>query len=105
MTRPLNTDVIANDTPVTVPTMPLARSRRSSGTSSVTHVDRAMPRICPATDPTSVAATSSQNHGLRQPEQLVGVDGHEDDRRPAPKHTPDTEVASTIAVCLRWWST
>ena len=44
MIRPLNTDVIANDTPVTVPTMPLARSRRSSGTSSVTHVDSAMLR-------------------------------------------------------------
>ena len=65
MTRPLKTDVIANETPVTVPTIPLARSRRSSGTSSVTHVDSAMPRICPATEPSSVSATSIQNHGLR----------------------------------------
>ena len=31
MTSPLNTDVMANETPVTVPTMPLARSRRSLG--------------------------------------------------------------------------
>ena len=43
MTRPLNTEVSANDSPVTVPTMPLAWSRWSSGTSSVTLVDRAMP--------------------------------------------------------------
>ena len=41
---------------MTVPTRPLARSRRSSGTSSVTHVDRAMPRIWPATEPSSVSA-------------------------------------------------
>ncbi len=35
MTSPLNTDVTANERPVIVPTMPLARSRRSAGTSSV----------------------------------------------------------------------
>ena len=45
MTRPLKTEVMAKETPVTVPTRPLARSRRSSGTSSVTQVERAMPRI------------------------------------------------------------
>ena len=65
MTRPLNTDVMANDTPVTVPTRPLALSRRSSGTSSVTHVDMAMLRICPATEPSSVKPASTQNSGLR----------------------------------------
>ena len=45
MTRPLKTDVIANEMPVTVPTIPLARSRSASGTSSVTQVDIAMLRI------------------------------------------------------------
>ena len=45
MTRPLKTEVTANDTPVTEPTIPLARSRRSAGTSSVTHVDMAMLRM------------------------------------------------------------
>ena len=64
MTRPLNTAVIANEMPVTVPTIPFARSRTDSGTSSVTHVDSAIPRICAVTEPTSVTATSSQNHGL-----------------------------------------
>ena len=41
MASPLNTEVIANDTPFTVPTRPFALSWRSSGTSNVTVVDRA----------------------------------------------------------------
>jgi hypothetical protein len=45
MTMPLNTEVMAKEMPVTVPTRPLARSRRCSGTSSVTVVDSAMLRI------------------------------------------------------------
>ena len=63
-TRPLNTDVIANDTPVTVPTMPFARSRKRSGTSNVTHVDSTIPRSWPATEPRSVVLTRIQNQGL-----------------------------------------
>ena len=50
--------------PVTVPTRPFARSRRPSGTRRVTQVERAMLRICPATEPSSVARTMTQNHGL-----------------------------------------
>ena len=64
ITSPLKTAVIANEMPVTVPTMPFARSRAPAGTSSVTHVDSAMPRIWAVTEPTRVTATSSQNHGL-----------------------------------------
>ena len=30
----------------------------------MTHVDNAIPRICEVTEPTSVTATRSQNHGL-----------------------------------------
>ena len=44
MTRPLKTDVMVKDTPLIVPTMPLALSRRSSGTRRLTQVDRAIPR-------------------------------------------------------------
>ena len=77
MTRPLKTDVTANDTPVTVPTMPLARSRRSSGTSSVTHVDIAMLRIWPATEPSRVRPVITQNSGLRRLQQVVGRDDQE----------------------------
>ena len=105
MTSPLNTDVTANDTPVTVPTMPLARSRRSSGTSSVTHVDMAMLRIIPATDPASVAATRIQNHGPSSSQQVVRCRRARYTIAASPKQSADSEVASTMAVCLRWWST
>ncbi len=104
MTRPLNTDVTANDTPVTVPTMPLARSRRSSGTSSVTHVDMAMLRIIPATDPASVAPTRIQNQGASS-RSRSSVSTSTKTIAASPKHSADSEVASTMAVCLRWWST
>ena len=63
ITRPLKTDVMAKEMPVTVPTKPLALSRRPSGTSSVTHVDSAIPRMLPATEPSSVAPTSTQSAG------------------------------------------
>ena len=100
MTRPLNTEVIANETPVTVPTMPLARSRRSSGTSSVTHVDRAMPRICPATEPSSVTPTSTQNHGLRRRSRSLGVDGEEHDGRDDEAARRTSRWSSIIGVVL-----
>ena len=77
MTRPLNTDVTANDTPVIVPTMPLARSRRSSGTSSVTHVDIAMLRIWPATEPSRVSPVMHPEQRVVQAQQVVGRDDQE----------------------------
>ena len=63
ITSPLNTEVTASATPEIVPTSPLALSRRSSGTSNVTQVDSATPRRLPATEPTSVEPTISQNQG------------------------------------------
>ena len=90
MTRPLNTDVTANDTPVTVPTMPLARSRRSSGTSSVTHVDMAMLRIIPATDPASVAPTRIQNQGASS-WSSSSASTSTNTIAASPKHSADTE--------------
>ena len=83
MTRPLNTEVMAKDTPVTVPTMPLARSRRSSGTRRVTQVDRAMPRIWPATEP-------EQRRPRRAP-RTTGCAGGGD---PAPSTARKTRVAT-----------
>ena len=74
ITRPLNTEVTANEMPVTVPTIPLARSRPSSGTRRVTQVDMAMLRIIPATQPARVAGDEDPEPGRVQLEQLVGVD-------------------------------
>ena len=104
MMSPLNTEVMAKDTPVTVPTRPLARSRRSSGTSSVTVVDRAMLRIWPATEPSSVQATSTQNHGLRSRRRSPARTDANTAVATA-KHTSDAAVVLTSAVCLRCRST
>ena len=104
MTRPLNTEVRANDTPVTVPTMPLARSRRSSATSRVTLVDRAMPRIWPATEPSSVTVTSSQNHGLPRRSRSLASTARNTIVATA-KLTVESPVVTIMAVCLRWRST
>src|SRR3712207_1746231 len=104
MTRPLNTDVIANDTPVTVPTMPFARSRRSSGTSSVTHVDRAMLRMWLATDPSNVMPINTQNHGPRSRSRSSRSTATKT-AVAMTKHTTETELASDIAVFLRCRST
>ena len=104
MTSPLNTEVIAKDTPVTVPTSPLALSRRSARTSRVTQVDRATPRIEPATDPPRVSATNSQSHGLvsRRSEPASTATKM---AVAATKHAADAAVARAMASCLRWWST
>jgi hypothetical protein len=104
MTSPLKTDVSANETPLTVPTRPLARSRSASGTSSVTQVDRTMPRSCPATEPSSVEKTSSQNHGPRSCSRSFGSTA----RKTAvaiPKQVAETTVVSISASCLRCRST
>ena len=106
MTRPLNTEVMANDTPVTVPTMPLALSRRSSGTSSVTQVDRAMPRMLPGHRAEQrEARRAARTTGCGSRSSVVGVDGDEDARWPARSSDGEIVVASTIAACLRWRST
>ena len=104
MTSPLNTDVMANETPVTVPTSPLARSRRSAGTSSVTQVDSAMLRSWPATDPANVRAMRIQNHGRPRSSRLSASTSR-NSTVAATKHSADVVVATTIARCLRWWST
>jgi hypothetical protein len=103
-TRPLNTEVIANDTPVTVPTSPLARSRRSSGTRSVTQVESTMLRIEPATDPIRVSATSTHNHTPRR-RSRSGAGTATNTSVARAKHAADAPVASTIAACLRLRST
>ena len=62
--RPLITEVTRNETPVVVPTRPLARSRRCSGTSRVTSVGRAMPRMLPAITPSISTTTNTHSSGL-----------------------------------------
>jgi hypothetical protein len=61
--RPLITDVTRNASPVTVPTIPLARSRSGSGTSSVTTVDIAMPRMLPTITPLMSSSTNPHSTG------------------------------------------
>ena len=57
---PLITEVTSIDTPIVEPTSPLALSRRSSGTRTVTSVDRAMPRMFPAMTP--IMARTMKTH-------------------------------------------
>ena len=73
--RPLKTDVIANATPLAVPTSPFARSRPSSGTSSVTVVERATVRRLPAIAPVSTSTTNAQNAGLPRSRSALRRDG------------------------------
>ena len=61
MARPLNTEVIANATPFTVPTSPFALSRSSSGTRRVTVVASATERRLPAMAPARINVTRAQN--------------------------------------------
>ena len=91
MARPLNTDVIANATPFAVPTRPFARSRPSSGTRSVTVVDRATARRLPAIAPVSTSTTSAQKAGL--------VRSRNDDSGESENRTAaSVKVASEIAL-------
>ena len=53
------------EAPVTVPTRPLARSRRSSGTRSVTSVGRAIDRGLPAMTP--VMSSTMSTHSCQEP--------------------------------------
>jgi hypothetical protein len=59
--RPLITDVTRNETPVVVPTRPLALSRRSSGINTVTSVCRAIVRILPVITPNMVSTMKTHN--------------------------------------------
>ena len=104
MTRPLKTEVIVKATPLTVPTRPLALSRRSSGTRRLTQVDRAMPRIEPATEPMRTRAVSSQNQTLvRLRSESASTRTNSTVARP--KQTTEIAAARSIAVCLRLRST
>ena len=58
--RPLITEVTRKLTPIDMPTSPFARSRRSSGISAVTRVDRAIPRMLPAITP--IIASTMNTH-------------------------------------------
>ena len=62
--RPLITEVTRNDTPMVVPTRPLALSRRSSGMSRVTRVGIAIERRLPVTTPTISSTTKTQSRTL-----------------------------------------
>lgn len=62
---PLKTEVRAKATQLAVPTSPLARSRRSSETRSVTVVDRATARRLPATEPARTSMMNTQVRGCR----------------------------------------
>ena len=55
------TDVTRNETPVEVPTSPLARSRTSAGMSRVTHVGSAMPKRLPAMTPSITMTMNTQS--------------------------------------------
>lgn len=61
MDKPLNTLVAINAMPCTAPTRPLAFACRSGGISSVTVVDKAIPRICSTTAPMRMTEQKSQN--------------------------------------------
>ena len=63
-TKPLNTDVIAKATPLTVPINPFALAWPGSGTSRVTQVESAIIRRLPATAPLSTRSTKLQNRTL-----------------------------------------
>ena len=58
------TDVTRNETPVEVPTSPLARSRTSAGISRVTQVGRAMPKRFPAMTPSITMTTNTHSRRL-----------------------------------------
>jgi hypothetical protein len=104
MTRPENTDVIANDSPLIVPTLPLARSRSSSGTSIVTHVESAIDRSCPDTDPSSVVPISAQNQGFVR-RSSASASTVTNTSVASVNETTEMTVASAIASRLRWRST
>ena len=55
--KPLITEVVRKPTPETMPTSPLALSRRSSGIISVTRVGSAIPRMLPAMTPSMTSDT------------------------------------------------
>jgi hypothetical protein len=55
-----------NEMPWTVPTSPLALSRRSAGISRVTVVDSAMLRRFSTTPPMRITPANTQNHGPPQ---------------------------------------
>jgi hypothetical protein len=62
--RPLITDVTSIDTPLVVPTMPLARSRRDSSNSAVTTVGRAIERRLPTITPSISSVISAHRRTL-----------------------------------------
>ena len=64
--RPDSTPVTSIVTPLTVPTMPLALTRRSDSISIVTQVDSANPRIIASSAPARIRRLNSQNHGLER---------------------------------------
>ncbi|UXN74168.1 hypothetical protein N8D56_02465 [Devosia sp. A8/3-2] len=61
--NPLITEVVKNPMPVTMPTSPLALSRRSSEIRMVTGVGSAMERILPAITPSMTRNTKIQSWG------------------------------------------
>ena len=61
---PLITEVTRNDTPVAVPTRPLARSRTFSGMSSVTQVGSAMVKRLPAITPSMTMTMKTHSTGF-----------------------------------------
>ncbi len=61
--NPLKTDVSAKAIPLAVPTRPLARSWRSTGTTRVTVVDNATARKLPAIAPASTKTMKTQVSG------------------------------------------
>jgi hypothetical protein len=61
---PLITEVTRNDTPVVVPTRPLALSRRSSGINTVTSVCKAIERMLPVITPNIVSTMKTHNRKL-----------------------------------------
>ena len=61
---PAMTDVTMKLSPLTMPTRPFARSRSPSGMSSVTTVERAMPRADSMIPPASSMSTNATNGAL-----------------------------------------
>ena len=104
MASPLNTLVTMNAMPCTVPTRPFALACRSTGTSRVTVVDRAMLRMFSTTEPKRMMPVNTQNHG--PPRSRSADSGCVRYRTPATTNAAsDTTLASTMTRYLRCRST
>jgi len=98
--RPETTEFSAKPMPCTMPTRPFAFGRSSAGTSIVTQVARARPRIDSTSAPSSRIVRKTQKNGRRRSRSTSeGITKKSAD--PIAKATAVQAVASIMAVFLR----